>query len=1051
MKIIISADWHIGNTSDSWITKKGLPSKVEETFKQIDFLIDYAIKNKIKRIKLAGDLYHYNRPIPKYERMFIKRLNRLEEAGIAVDIFKGNHEENTINEDALSPLTQIKYKHIKIFKDIVSTVEGGINWIYIPHISKTRFGEDATEEMVTDLIKEAVKRFIKRNRRNIILGHFHAAGAITGTEQHMLRGGINFMDGKGIKINRMYLGHIHKHQNFKSHGIPCTYVGDLIKNDFGEEKEDKGFIVYDTEKDKHQFIKNDTRQYKTINIDLVKKNHIDLDSERIKKAVKGKIVKLKITVLDQNKDKLNITEIEDAFSEYSFVARKEIVTIESKNEIRKYDGNLNPVELLEDHIEELAFKDKLQQSLIKKGKEIILEAQPEENQAMPNIGKIHLEKLVLHNFRCFKDVEIDLSKISIAGIIGTFRNNETKSNGSGKTSLLTAIPYILFGKYKTLSEVQLVSNNETEMEATLILSANKKRVKITRIKKKSTNSLELSIGGKNVSGKKSETQDLINNLIGMDYNLFIATVFFLEKESDNFCVATPAIRKEYLRELLQLRLWDEGLRITKARHVSYQNEVDALQTVVDITEERIEGMNIDKIQRLVEKAEAAVPGLDEQISEVDEKIAALRVLKNNQSDLKETKEELEEEISDASGTIINCSSSIDDIKEDIEGLKKLSTEKLDKDLKKHQDSLNQIIENRGGAAYAGTQLAKDLKEMKEMKEANCSRCGQSISAEYKSKTIKRIEKELEEARAAYRKIDGSFSTTQKIIRETKKAIDVINKNNKKLSEAKQEIDRLNKSIAENEEKVEGLKEKLQKVNSKLKSAKKFDGKKLSDLESQKFSYGEKLSELNESIGKYKQQIKSYLSDKKKLQEKELQLKKKSAIANQYKILVSVFGKNGVSSRVIADSLKEIKEHANEILNDIDNGEKKILFETLKESKKELKDSLDIFIEDKEGHKRKYETYSGGESTLINFSIRLALSYMLSKRNNVWHGVIVLDEVMGTLDESNREKIIKVINYLRKYFKQIFIISHTDIKDAFDSIIWIEKNNKTNISKVKKIV
>ena len=53
MKIAITSDFHIGNISDSWITKNLLSSKVEETFKQIDYIIGRYLKGLTKMMPIS--------------------------------------------------------------------------------------------------------------------------------------------------------------------------------------------------------------------------------------------------------------------------------------------------------------------------------------------------------------------------------------------------------------------------------------------------------------------------------------------------------------------------------------------------------------------------------------------------------------------------------------------------------------------------------------------------------------------------------------------------------------------------------------------------------------------------------------------------------------------------------------------------------------------------------------------------------------------------------------------------------------------------------------
>ena len=206
------------------------------------------------------------------------------------------------------------------------------------------------------------------------------------------------------------------------------------------------------------------------------------------------------------------------------------------------------------------------------------------------------------------------------------------------------------------------------------------------------------------------------------------------------------------------------------------------------------------------------------------------------------------------------------------------------------------------------------------------------------------------------------------------------------------------------------------------------------------------------MGRLKKTVSDYKKNKASLIKKKKELKNSQDELSILSLILQIFSKGGVSSYIISQSLGEIESYANEILEDIDSGEKRIIFKTDKEvgksKSKRIKDTLDIFIEDANGFEGSYEEYSNGEGTTVNFSIRLALSKILSKRNNVWNGIIILDEIFGPLDEYNKDQMVKVINMLKKEFSQIFVISHTDIKDSFDDVIYIIKDKKKNTSKIK---
>jgi exonuclease SbcC len=168
---------------------------------------------------------------------------------------------------------------------------------------------------------------------------------------------------------------------------------------------------------------------------------------------------------------------------------------------------------------------------------------------------------------------------------------------------------------------------------------------------------------------------------------------------------------------------------------------------------------------------------------------------------------------------------------------------------------------------------------------------------------------------------------------------------------------------------------------------------------------------------------------------------KQSLEAIYDEISYAFGKDGIPNLIVENILVEIEEIANSIVQDI-SPEIRIFFQTQKESKKKTKiETLDIMIE-YDDKVRLYETFSGGERTIINFSIRFAISYYMSQKLGLKTRAIemvVLDEVFGSLCEDGREKIIAVLQQLKKKFKQIFVISHSDLKDIFPYNIQIERD------------
>ena len=272
---------------------------------------------------------------------------------------------------------------------------------------------------------------------------------------------------------------------------------------------------------------------------------------------------------------------------------------------------------------------------------------------------------------------------------------------------------------------------------------------------------------------------------------------------------------------------------------------------------------------------------------------------------------------------------------------------------------------------------------------------------------------------------------------------------------KDEVRKTNLKNKESElKKVQAARDSLEKTIVLLREQLKTEKAKIKeDVQENKL---DEAREEKESLVKENATLEKTISDYEKQQEQILEIKKgikKSRKSlNIYTTLKNIFNKNGIVADIIQNSIEEIQDMTNRILTDINGGEMTVIFETTKEVKSDkiLRDTLDIKIETEAGE-RNYESFSGGERTIINFSIRLALSKMISKMNGVNLGFIVLDEVFGALDSFNRDKIRKVINYLSSDFCQIFNISHNEnMEDCFRNRIIIQKNHRTGVSKIVEI-
>ena len=85
-------------------------------------------------------------------------------------------------------------------------------------------------------------------------GHITVSGATVASEQSMMLGDDHVL-GLGLLARREFdyvaLGHMHRHQTLTQHP-PVVYAGSIERVDFGEENDDKGFVVVDIDPAKPQ-------------------------------------------------------------------------------------------------------------------------------------------------------------------------------------------------------------------------------------------------------------------------------------------------------------------------------------------------------------------------------------------------------------------------------------------------------------------------------------------------------------------------------------------------------------------------------------------------------------------------------------------------------------------------------------------------------------------------------------------------------------------------------------------------------------------------------
>lgn len=186
-----------------------------------------------------------------------------------------------------------------------------------------------------------------------------------------------------------------------------------------------------------------------------------------------------------------------------------------------------------------------------------------------------------------------------------------------------------------------------------------------------------------------------------------------------------------------------------------------------------------------------------------------------------------------------------------------------------------------------------------------------------------------------------------------------------------------------------------------------------------------------------------------LQEMTEQIQQTSKQCRIYNELAIAFGKNGIQAYMIENILPQLEAETNQILARLSGNQLHVQFVTQKAGKTKISrhktpkyiDTLDILIADAQGT-RPYETYSGGESFRINFSIRLALAQLLAQKAGTALQLLIVDEGFGTQDAEGCDRLVAAINAIAPDFACILAVTHMpQFKEAFQHRIEVTKHRQ----------
>ena len=409
MKILHFADVHIGHENYGRTDEKtGLNTRLLDFLRSFDKIVNYALNNDIDLVVFAGDAYKTRDPSPTYQREFGKRIKKIA-SKIPIVLVTGNHDipPSFGKADTLEIFPTLEVPNVYVFskpgvyqlpttnrqlpttKYQIPTTHYPlpttnyplptthyplpITILALPWIPRSTLIKEEDRKKPIEKIKEILSARITQifsdlldkidpQKPAIAVVHQSVTGATYASGQETYLGNdplIPISVLSNPKLSYVALGHLHKFQVLNEQP-PVIYPGSIERIDFGEEIEEKGFVVATLlgPKTKWQFIPLPARKFKTINIQLPEgeSQPNEFVKKEIEKAeIKDAIIRINLLGKESILAKIIDSDLKELTKDAFWVAsiskksEKQITKMEINNEV------LGPMEWFNRYLESKKF------------------------------------------------------------------------------------------------------------------------------------------------------------------------------------------------------------------------------------------------------------------------------------------------------------------------------------------------------------------------------------------------------------------------------------------------------------------------------------------------------------------------------------------------------------------------------------------------------------------------------------------------------------------------------------------------------------------------
>ena len=579
MRLIFTSDWQVDF------------SNLQECETALEELLAAAAKYKPAAIIHAGDVKDAYSPVDvEVVKFCVRMVRRIRQAGYRFIILLGNHDRISQSAESRNWLDVLQAAGAEVVTRPKVKICAGAALAFLPYFGSQEALISASQGMI-----RAVEGY---SGPKILVLHADISGAVSNASGR-LASGPTPEDLGFDKYDAILSGHIHRHQRLGSY--PAWYIGSPFCQDWGEADSAHGHVL----------------------VTLEQNEPTDASYEaNWRVAVKQLVTKIphwyNVEYLDKNK----LTPEDGAYVRSKVPVTSKKISDQLRDEeerIRKQYGNVRThivPEIIDTQTPEVLLhgstdREKFEQYVATTVPE---EARFEPAQAVSYMvakmdglkegatgGEIRFIGVEAENVLVFKKVTLKLAKLGLVVVRGENLDAgwEKRSNGSGKTALLSLLPIAMFGENTKgqKSDAWACEQNEDPAKIRLIIRDAAKR-KIEVLRGRRPHSISLRIDGEDKSSgivgtRKNETQGLIEQVTGYDKQMLMNAVYIDQAVANGFVFGTPSGRMDLISRFQNLERFEIGQKAVSADIKRCAEGIDAYTTQIDSLVEDIDSLGAD--------------------------------------------------------------------------------------------------------------------------------------------------------------------------------------------------------------------------------------------------------------------------------------------------------------------------------------------------------------------------------------------------------------------------------------------------------------------------